>query len=299
MKKPYTNGCFISAFPERIKATLYQGILTIKAGSKLYVPSGVVDGVKQFTDYTVPTDTICDYSLSAGSGFLISYINTNTNYCGAIWINRTCIGDSPELTPSNPNNATILWWDTANNLMKRSTDNGATWANTSYVPVSSHAFTQNYGFRDAHLFNFVGCLGNGVWMCPNITFNAPNGWDADGNPVIASYTSSAHTFKIDSYSSNVTGGLIMGNDTGGGAGSSIARITTMQTTELFYQDTAPTTVSGFWYDTLNNKSYIVANSAWFQDIDFPIGRYSWNASTQRYTSFTLQTSQEALAKYYF
>jgi hypothetical protein len=95
----------ITEIPQDIKLELADGVLTLKAGSTVYVPNGagVFDVITTKNDLTVTASTNGTHlvGLAQGFGSLAAYINA--------------VSGTTEPTLSNG----LTWYDTANNVIKR------------------------------------------------------------------------------------------------------------------------------------------------------------------------------------
>lgn len=114
----YTNitNC-ITQIPQDIKLELNDGTVTLKAGSKVYVPNGV--GV--FDEVTVTGDKswgVATYT----SGKIICFYNTTNNKLFAL-NDYSCFSGSS--APSGYVN--MVWYDISNNKIKWTSNSGGSW----------------------------------------------------------------------------------------------------------------------------------------------------------------------------
>lgn len=169
----------ITESPQDIKLELNAGTLTLKAGSKVYVPNG--SGV--FDTYTLPSDL----STSSANGYLWFLNNAKTGLAGGMLAN--CYSGTTEPTGANG----VFWYDTTNNIVKR--HNGSSWVSGFSLPIG---ITDSSGNLKA--FNGFGFVGSNIFALPGIKGLTPDGRNADG-------TLKTSSFEITSVQ---TVGLIVG-----------------------------------------------------------------------------------------
>nr|DAP54569.1 MAG TPA: hypothetical protein [Caudoviricetes sp.] len=168
----------ITEIPQDIKLELNNGTLTLKAGSKVYVPNGFEsDGVtKKFDIFTIESDKVwssrnLDYSqqfvfLKPSQAFEAVGESGGTVHSGIT-------------APSGKQ--FMLWYDTTNNFIKWTNDSGATWVSGNSFPLSicSSTKTNNWTSID-QIFNGFGYMGSAVYALPGVKGLIPNGRNADG-----------------------------------------------------------------------------------------------------------------------
>ena len=153
--------------PQNIKLELNNGTLTLKAGSKVYVPNGV--GV--FEEVVTPSD-ISRTVVWSSPGFITYESNgidwANINYCF-----------SGNTAPDNPSNG-WLWYDTANNIIKRY--NGSEWTAKKSLPIAilNASTTQSEQSID-QVFDGFGFIGSTAFVLPGVKGLIPNGRNEDGS----------------------------------------------------------------------------------------------------------------------
>jgi len=300
MKIPWTRGNFISSFPERIKATLNKGVLVIKAGTKAYAPNGLDSNNNPvYTDYVLENDiTAYGPSFSASSAYYTLFLST---YSGAL-INRSrqyiCMGATADWTYSSNPTSDRQWWDTTNNRIKQTNDLGSTYSNVAMtLPIGIARCIAGYGCTEFIPFHFLGCMGNGIFLLPDVTFNWADGIDADGKPKIISNTSAGITF--DNSITTITSNQI---DKYYAMNKGFGRSFWTSYTQWVFGETEPTNASGvYWYDTLNNvnKWWQSSSSSWYTSDNAALwAKYTYEASTHRLSNFQPFTCQDQLSKYY-
>ena len=185
LKTDKISNC-ITKIPQDINLELSSGTLTLKSGSKVYIPNG--SGV-----YNVVT-TSADYSFTftTDGQYLLVLINNNQLL--------RCIypAKSGSSAPEAPSTGT-LWYDTTNNLCKRWS--GAVWAQVSF-PFA--IFTVSSGAISSidQVFNGFGYIGSTVFALPGVEGLIPNGRNTDGSLKNISFTTTEVLTSTSTYSYN-------------------------------------------------------------------------------------------------
>lgn len=158
----------ITEIPQDIKLELNNGTLTLKAGSKVYIPNGAgVFDVKNITSDLTTTET--------GNDKYILTIKSDGNL--RKWQLVNCLSGS--IVPTDVQYP--LWYDTTNNLMKTSQNGGQTWSSGDSFPLC--IFTVSSGAISSidQVFNGFGYIGSTVFALPGVKGLIPNGRNADGS----------------------------------------------------------------------------------------------------------------------
>lgn len=172
----------ITEIPQDIKLELNDGILTLKAGSKVYVPNGFEDdGVTPKFDIITITNDL------TSSGRNYDFTNVIVIQNGAMKPNRQDYVFSGSTTPTSPQNG-YTWYDTTNNII-RFYENGV-WSilNTSLPVAIVKSTTANSYVSIDQVFNGFGYIGSTVFALPNVKGLIPNGRNADGTLKSTEYT---------------------------------------------------------------------------------------------------------------
>lgn len=161
------TNCLLNV-PQDIKLELSNGTLTLKAGSKVYVPNGV----GRFDEVIIPSDisrTIVWHS----PGFITCESN---NYIDWAHIDYCFSGDA---APDSPVNGS-LWYDTGNNRIWRY--NGSKWTAKKSLPIAIlNASTTVSKQSIDQVFNGFGYIGGTVFALPGVEGLIPNGRNIDGS----------------------------------------------------------------------------------------------------------------------
>ncbi len=157
----------ITEIPQDIKLELNNGTLTLKAGSKVYVPNG--SGV--FDEVVIANDISSNSFAGSIARFVFIDINNNTiNAASAVFSGQT----SPTLSGVG------FWYDTVNNIIRRTTDSGATWTTGYSFPIAIVTSVNDVATSINQIFNGLGYIGSTRFALPGIKWLSPDGRNADG-----------------------------------------------------------------------------------------------------------------------
>ena len=163
------TNCIIK-IPQDIKLELKNGTLTLKAGSKVYVPNGV----GKFNVVTISNDLSSNSSWTTNKAMLV--LNKNYNGFYSFVLENQYSGTTE---PSNPNAGTI-WYDTTNNLIKRYS--GTYWESGQSFPICIANMVSGTGFTSIdQVFNGFGFIGSTVFALPGVKGLIPNGRNTDSS----------------------------------------------------------------------------------------------------------------------
>ena len=191
----------ITKIPQDIKLELNDGTLTLKAGSKVYVPNGV--GV--FDVVTVESDLSTTRSSNIQEIYFVSNNGTVFNQWNNVYSGT-----------SAPSGQTyMVWYDIENNVIKATTDSGATWIDGFSLPVCLATSNNTQITSIDQVFNGVGFMGSSVFTIPGLEMLLPNGLNDDGTLNNIKYTMSKVQIRKDAnryIAMNPTGGIGSAND---------------------------------------------------------------------------------------
>jgi hypothetical protein len=170
----YATNC-ITEIPQDIKLELNDGVLTLKAGSKVYVPNGFeADGVTPKFDVVVIESDVITTSSSARP--CLYFFNPDS---GAIERFGAAVCTSGATAPNN--SQYLMWYDTTNNLIKKSSDYGSTWIAEVSLPIGVFTETVSGIASIDQTFNGFGYIGSTVFALPGVKGLIPNGRNEDGS----------------------------------------------------------------------------------------------------------------------
>ena len=170
----YTNitNC-ITEIPQDIKLELNNGTLTLKAGSKFYVPNGanVYNAVTISSDMILPKNSSAKYFIFLkDNGATADTMPVDYCYTGKF---------QPTITHTY-----AIWHDTASYKIKWTGDNGSTWVGGYSFPicviVNNTPGTEKASSIE-QVFNGFGYVGKTVFALPGVKGLIPNGRNADGS----------------------------------------------------------------------------------------------------------------------
>lgn len=156
----------ITEIPQDIQLELNNGTLTLKSGSKLYVPngSGTFDTLTLTADKTA-TQTANDTRLYFYNGSYIEKFPIAQCFSGS----------------SAPSGYTYMfWYDTTNNAVKKTSDSGSTWESGWSLPFAICTSTNGAISNIDQVFNGFGYIGGTVFTLPGVKGLIPNGRNSDG-----------------------------------------------------------------------------------------------------------------------
>lgn len=184
----------ITEIPQRIKYTLENGTLTIKAGSKVIVPNGFkADGVtKRFDEVMIERDLSLNPA-SLGSETRALFINT-TNNARNLGVLRYCkSGTTPEQG---------FYYHTGENKMYVDT----VLREGLSFPLMYGEWVKDAGYSSIdQVFNGMGYIGSTVWVDKGVKGLIPNGRNKDGSlKNIEVTTNSVSTIQVGEKSREVT-----------------------------------------------------------------------------------------------
>ena len=166
----------ITEIPQDIKLELNDGTLTLKAGSKVYVPNGA----DKFDEVVIASDIS---ATRTDSQDCIAWYNTNT---GTMQLFPAILFYSGSTAPSVYQY--MFWYDTANNKCKITNDNGATWVEGKSFPLCIVSMDGNQITSIDQVFNGFGYIGSTVFALPGVKGLIPNGRNEDGSLNNIEYT---------------------------------------------------------------------------------------------------------------
>lgn len=166
----------ILEIPQDIKLELNNGLLTLKAGSKVYVPNGFeADGTTpKFDVVVIERDLQATRNLNLQE---IYFIGPNSEFYQIPM--QYCYSGST--TPSSFFGDLYAWWyDTTSNILKRTPDGGTTWVNNWSLPVCLATSSTTQITSIDQIFNGFGYIGSTVFALPGVRGLNGKGRQADG-----------------------------------------------------------------------------------------------------------------------
>lgn len=173
----YTNitNC-ITEIPQDIKLELNNGTLTLKAGSKVYVPNGFEnDGTtKKFDVHIISSDKVIAYSSKFNDLVIVTDINDNSFIASKSY---TVSGATQPTDISRRN----IWYDTTTNTVKTNSPSTSNFETNKSLPIAIVNCIDINKFTISQVFNGFGYVGSTVFALPGVKGLIPNGRNADGS----------------------------------------------------------------------------------------------------------------------
>lgn len=185
----------LTEIPQDIKLELSNGTLTLKAGSKVYVPNGV----GKFDIKTLSKDL--QYKGYYSDTRMI-VVNSNLQGLDGLSPERMYSGNS-----APKNTKYMFWYDTANNIIKLSSDTGSSWTGQYSLPICIETSSSSAITSIDQVFNGFGYIGSTIFALPSIKGLIPNGFNTDGSLNSTEFT----TTSVLTYSYiNANSGVLIG-----------------------------------------------------------------------------------------
>lgn len=178
LDKTMITNC-LTHIPQDIKLELNNGTLTLKAGSKVYVPNGKnADGSNRFDEVVLTKDYTRTASGTTTVSQTLFFQMDDDDRLTGLANGSFYSGDTKPTSPV----VIAMWYDTANNVIKRTDDGGSTW-NTYGIALPLCIFTITNGVITSidQTFNGFGYIGSTVFALPGVRGLIPNGRNADGS----------------------------------------------------------------------------------------------------------------------
>ena len=194
----YATNC-ITEIPQDIKLELNNGVLTLKAGSKVYVPDGKnTDGSLKFDEVVIDTNKTLTNSYGNTYTNIAIGVRGNGNLYGDVMSTRWCSGATDILSSLT---GTHLWYDTTNNIVK--VMQGTTQVDTISLPICLMTNKGGEGFKSiAQVFNGFSYIGSTVFALPGVKGLIPNGRNEDGSLKNIEWRNSEVVTKTTTWSGN-------------------------------------------------------------------------------------------------
>lgn len=165
----YATNC-ITEIPQDINLTLSSGTLTLKAGSKIYVPNG--SGV--FNEVIVANDIS---TTSTANGKLMIFTTTNANGLTNNLLVENCVSGTTDTWAGS--GVAHMWYDTSANLVKYYNSAGVA-SGTRSLPIAIVTVSGGAISSIDQVFNGFGYIGSTVFVLPRVKYLCPDGRNTDG-----------------------------------------------------------------------------------------------------------------------
>ena len=155
----------ITAIPQDIKLKLVDGVMTLKAGSKVYKANG--------ESITISEDLVAQQAGTNSGAFACYRSDNNTVYTltAANMFSGTTAPESPVITTT--------WLDTEAKDVKYY--DGTQWVGGVSLPLCTFDNQDGKVTAVTQVFNGMGYIGNSVYALPGVKGLIPNGFNTDGS----------------------------------------------------------------------------------------------------------------------
>ena len=184
LRQTQVTNCILEV-PNNIKIEIQSdGNLVLKAGSTVIIPDGFdEDGARKFVHKTIEQDVVTNNLAEQISNrdFMAIINGTGVPVIGGIEPYMLFAGD----TAPTISFQYAFWYDTANNIIKLTSDTGASWSASQYsfpfchVDITYNTSGSYYNYPKA-IFNHCGFIGSVFWADEGIKYLVPNGRNDDG-----------------------------------------------------------------------------------------------------------------------
>ncbi len=164
----YMSNC-ITEIPQDIKLELNAGTLTLKAGSKVYVPNGV--GI--FNPVVIADDLVCP---AIFGNRIVAIYRTNTGVLNYQSLDTMSAGASDSLADVQWH----VWYDTVNNVVNRYLEDTNIAVAGQSLPIGLISVVDGVITEIKQVFNGFGYIGGIVFTLPGVKGLIPNGRNEDG-----------------------------------------------------------------------------------------------------------------------
>lgn len=171
----------ITDIPQDIKLELNAGTLTLKAGSKVYVPNGFEqDGTTpKFDEVTIENDITAQGVGTTTFQSLVFY------YPGDGTLKYFKVADCS--SGSSYSSSDYVWYDTTNNLVKRISSGSVSYSGLC-LPICLITTTTGTFTSLDQVLNGFGFIGSTVFALPGVKGLIPDGRNSDGTLKSIEYT---------------------------------------------------------------------------------------------------------------
>ncbi|MBO7696951.1 MAG: DUF2612 domain-containing protein [Methanobrevibacter sp.] len=178
-----------------INIDLIEGVITLRSGSKVYIPNGFEDdGVTlKFDEVDISTD-VAFHSGTIGSatGEYMLLSNSIGHYGYRAAKSECCSGIE------TPGSGYSVWYDTGNNVIKYSENKDGVWViplQKWSLPFANYQRTNGVATKILEVFDGYGYIGDVNYIFPGISGIIPKGFNSNGEPLFINGISNALILK--------------------------------------------------------------------------------------------------------
>ena len=171
LNKSQITNC-ITEIPQDIKLELNDGVLTVKAGSKMYVPNGFeADGTTPKFDEVIIENDLSDTYIDGKPYYFFSTKNGTSHTVNQV---ATCNSGN-----TDAGTGWHVWYNTSTNKIIRYNGDGEIIADDCSLPVCIYSGETTITSID-QTFNGFGYIGSTVFVTKGVKGLIPNGRNEDG-----------------------------------------------------------------------------------------------------------------------
>lgn len=199
----YRTNC-LTEIPQDIKLELNNGTLTLKAGSKVYVPNGFeADETTPKFDEVVTTIDITYGTISTTAASRLLFVNVNNNTFADGSITYCSSGDTTKMNSTTAYNYS-RFYNTETNKMY--TGDGSSWEERSWALPIAIITNNSSGTITSidQVFNGFGYIGSTIFALPDVKGLIPNGRNANGTLKSTNWTCNSVVVRTFPTSENYT-----------------------------------------------------------------------------------------------
>lgn len=198
LNKSQITNCLLEV-PQNVKLELNEGVLTLKAGSKVTIPNGA--GV--FEEVTISQDI----GISSGAGQKLLMVASSGTGVTSVDLSKAVSGTTDSLVGTTYH----AWYDTTNNVVLRYGANANTPSSRCSFPIAIVTFIDSTTISSIdQIFNGMGYIGSTIWVDKGVKGLIPWGRRTDGslnNVEITTQNILTRTFPNNETVSNAVIGL--------------------------------------------------------------------------------------------
>lgn len=230
----------ILEIPQTVKAELNNGVITIKAGTKVYIPNGFeTDGITRKFDIIILTKDLTYTEPTSTALTLPLFVSSNGN-----GLFRRGNNNSGKTVPDNYSGA---FYNLTTNKMESYKDGSL--SVTMSLPIcvcTNSATTGNNIVSVDQLFNGFGYIGSTAFALPGVRYQFADGLNENGT--YKSITKTFNNVSLTSYgyqTKNSDRQPLSINDQG----------ILIRTAKYFIQNNQPTSADSVWYQPKTNETF--------------------------------------------
>lgn len=160
--------------PQDIIYSITDGVLTLKKGSKIYVPNGFIYANRSFKELILDEDKTLAYA-GAREDLMVCITSSGQFISAAM---EYTVSDETEPTVTENR---VIWFDAANNVIKTKISTESSWQTDISFPVFRVSINDSSKVsKIKNVFNGFGFIGHHTFSYPGIVCTLADGRNPDG-----------------------------------------------------------------------------------------------------------------------